>query len=391
MDSASTSSPISPLKRRACVSCTAVKAKCSPHPTLRTICERCNRLGKDCVFLNLPERRRRLQSPRAVYPTTASPAPISQVATLENKLEALAAELAALKQQQPNGGSSGSASQSGATPSVPTPGSDDDANGPVLSTTESDADPHHRQGGDIIDRGWITTDDAEHLVATFKQQFIPRFPFVALTSSETAVQLRRHSPFLFLCIVAVPLYTNPPLQQRLGKEIRRQLSLRLLLNAERSMDLLRGLLVHAAWYQYFACLGNGQLFMLSQLCVTVVYDLRLPEGGYSAGKAGGVSFSVDEDHGKRAVLGTFWLSVVCVLAFPSQSRVLDTDRYHQRVANAAQTGDRTEAQQNHRRLERGLRRGARACYRHGHPADDHATGLCLPAHRGLSSRSVQGG
>jgi len=160
-------------------------------------------------------------------------------------------------------------------------------------------------------------DDAEHLVATFKQHFIPRFPFVTLASSETAVQLRRRSPFLFLCIVAVPLYTNPPLQQRLGKEIRRQLSLRLLFNAERSMDLLRGLLVHAAWYQYFACQGHGQLFMLSQLCVTVVYDLRLPEGDYSPGKAGGVSFSVDEDNGKRAVLGTFWLSVVCVLAFSS--------------------------------------------------------------------------
>ncbi|KAK4449791.1 hypothetical protein QBC34DRAFT_83340 [Podospora aff. communis PSN243] len=306
MDSASTSTAASPPKRRACVSCTAVKAKCSPHPTLGKVCERCNRLAKDCVFLNLPEKRRRLQSPRAVYSTATSPIPVNRVATLENKLEALAAEIAALKQQQ----------QQRATPSVPTPTSDDDAQnaastGAVFSTTESDADDtHHRQGRDIIDRGWITMDDAEQMVATFKQDFIPRFPFVALASSETAVQLRRRSPFLFLCIVAVPLYTNPALQQRLGTEIRRQLSLRLLFKAERSMDLLRGLLVHAAWYQYFACQGHGQLFMLSQLCVTVVHDLRLAEGGCSPGKGRGVSFSVDEDNGKRAVLGTFWLSVV---------------------------------------------------------------------------------
>ena len=70
------------------------------------------------------------------------------------------------------------------------------------------------------------------------------------------------------------------------------------------MDLLRGLLVHSAWYQYFAKQGHGQLFMLSQLCVTVAYDLGLPEG--YLGKGGGVS----DDNGRRAVLGTFWVSVL---------------------------------------------------------------------------------
>jgi hypothetical protein len=149
-------------------------------------------------------------------------------------------------------------------------------------------------------------DEAEHLVAAFKENFIPRFPFVTLGPSESAVYLRKHSPFLFLCIVAVPLYGNPPLQQKLGEEVRRQLSLRLLFNAERSMDLLRGLLVHSAWYQYFAHRGHGQLFMLSQLCVTVAYDLGLPEG--YLGKGG-----VSDDNGKRAVLGVFWLSVTYVL------------------------------------------------------------------------------
>jgi len=147
---------------------------------------------------------------------------------------------------------------------------------------------------------------AEQLVATFKENFVPRFPFVALSSTETTVYLRKHSPFLFLCILAVPLYTDPNLQQRLGEEIRQQLSQRLLFNSERSLDLLRGLLVYSAWYQYFAHLGHGQLFMLSQLCVTIAYDLGLPEGHFGKG--------VSDDNGKRAVLGTFWLSITYVHA-----------------------------------------------------------------------------
>lgn len=155
---------VSPLRRRACFSCTAVKAKCSPHVILQTICGRCNRLGNDCVYLDLPERRRRPQSARIVYPTSQV-SQVSQVKALENKLEALSAEIAALKRQQ--NGRSGSASQSIAP--IPAPG--DDANGTVLPTRPGPAKAlppaDLDQGrGDIIDRGWITMDDAEHLVAT---------------------------------------------------------------------------------------------------------------------------------------------------------------------------------------------------------------------------------
>ncbi|KAK3312142.1 hypothetical protein B0H66DRAFT_394690 [Apodospora peruviana] len=278
------SSAASPLKRRACVACTTAKAKCSPHHTSHTICERCHRLGKQCVFLDLPERRRRPQSARVAFPTGR----VSQVKALEDKLDALSAEIAALKQQN-NGSGSVFTPQSGVS---------------ITPESNLDSSPRHPPDhgrSDIIDRSWITMSEAEHLIAIFKANFIPRFPFVTLSPNETASYLRKHSPFLFLCVVAVPLYTNPPLQHKIGEEIRRQLSLRLLFNAERSMDLLRGLLVHSAWYQYFAHQGHGQLFMLSQLCVTLAYDLGLPEGYLEKARS--------DDNGKRAVLGVFWLSV----------------------------------------------------------------------------------
>ncbi|KAK0710613.1 hypothetical protein B0H67DRAFT_601600 [Lasiosphaeris hirsuta] len=292
MDNNQTTFPVIPPKRRACVACTTAKSKCSPSLTSPTICERCSRLGKHCVFLDLPDRRRRPQSVR-------------QVEALADKVDRLSAEIAILRHQNKSGSSSTGSSlivgdANSAASSI--------RSQPVHSTPATIifepplGYPLDHVHPDIVDRGWVTLDEAEYLMATFKEAYIPRFPFVTLASNECAEHLRRHSPFLFLCLVAVPLYTDPLLQQRLGEEIRRQVSLRLIFHAERSMDMLRGLLVYAAWYHHFAHQGHGQLFMLSQLAVTVAYDLGLPEGSIS--KAGAI-----DDNGKRALLGVFWLTV----------------------------------------------------------------------------------
>lgn len=45
------------VKRRACVTCTSAKCKCSPLSD--KLCQRCARLGKQCVYLDLPERKRK--------------------------------------------------------------------------------------------------------------------------------------------------------------------------------------------------------------------------------------------------------------------------------------------------------------------------------------------
>ncbi|KAK0617010.1 hypothetical protein B0T14DRAFT_459648 [Immersiella caudata] len=293
MDTAATFA-VYPLKRRACAACTTAKAKCSgPLPALQKNCQRCSRLGKECVFQDLPQRRRPRMAPAypPTYPRTASSSTetsqLDPVKSLETKLEALSAEIAALKQHQQNDSP------------IPTKALPQHA-----SPNQGTQNGEH---GDIISRGWITRDEADHLITTFKQDFTPRFPFVTLSSTETAAHLRKHSPFLFLCVIAISLYNNPPLQQRISEEVRRQLSTRLLFHSERSMDLLRGLLVYSAWYQYFAHQGHGQLYILSQLCVTLVYDLGLPPG-CSGNKKPDDGRGTD-DNGKRAVLGAFWLSV----------------------------------------------------------------------------------
>lgn len=80
----------------------------------------------------------------------------------------------------------------------------------------------------------------------FRDEMCPYFPFICIPDSVSAQDLRRDKPFLYLAVLAIS--TRKSLhQQELGKVIIRQLAERMLINGERSMDLLLGILTYAAW------------------------------------------------------------------------------------------------------------------------------------------------
>lgn len=66
-------------------------------------------------------------------------------------------------------------------------------------------------------------------------------------ASATSYDLYRERPFLWLSIMAI---TNRSTAKRelLDVEIRRIIGVRLILEPERNIDLLLGLMVYAAWY-----------------------------------------------------------------------------------------------------------------------------------------------
>ncbi|KAJ5993843.1 transcriptional regulator family: Fungal Specific TF [Penicillium sp. IBT 35674x] len=278
-----------PVKRRACVACTAAKAKCTPRAN--NLCQRCGRLGKSCTYLDLPQTKRK----HKVAP--------SRVETLEQRVDQLMSQLAALTQQ-----------------SVKTPS--DTLNPPThdsasthdadLDSIDSDAlvyaaqDPSH--GPDppttsamegqpsIVDRGLLSEAEAERLITSFKCDFVSKFPFVLLQRGETADTLRRTQPFLFLCVVAATMGSVLPLRKIVTDEIMKHVTSRIVARSERNLELLRGLLVHSAWYSYPAERHHPRLLLFTQFCVSISHDLGLHK------KADPTS---DE---QRALLGTYWLS-----------------------------------------------------------------------------------
>ncbi|KAL4786413.1 hypothetical protein BJX76DRAFT_365793 [Aspergillus varians] len=292
---------MSAIKRRACVACTAAKAKCTPQAA--NLCQRCARLGKSCTYLDLPQTKRRH---RAAAP--------SRVQVLEKKVDQLMSQLAALTGQNgqtspPDTSNHPPANNSGSSrdPEAELDSTDLD----IDALLDAAKDPSH--GVDpptssalegqpsIVDRGLLSAAEAERLVTSFQVDLVAKFPFVVLAHGETAARLRAREPFLFLCVVAATMGSAHPLRKTVVEEIMKHVTRRVVARSERNLELLRGLLIHSAWYSSPAERYHPRLLLLIQFCVSILYDLGLHRKKPSP--------SLDE---QRALLGTYWLSVgVC--------------------------------------------------------------------------------
>ncbi|RSL72235.1 hypothetical protein CEP54_000862 [Fusarium duplospermum] len=265
--------PDSIAKRRACVSCTSAKLKCTPHVNGR--CERCSRLGKHCEYQNMPERRRKQRV-------------TGRVEALESKIDGLMAQISHLtKQNDPQT----------STASTSTVSSGDRVEDYSLDELVADTqDATSYEAPVSVLHELVGTNEAESLISDFKSNWTPKFPFVVIPLEKSAVDIHAQSPFLCLCILGVTMDFLHPLRKRLYNEIMDQITSRIIRDAEMSLDLLQGLLVYAAWYRHPLHIGKREAVMFVQLCTTLVYDLDLDK------KTG---LTVEEQH---AVLGTFWLS-----------------------------------------------------------------------------------
>ncbi|TFB07322.1 hypothetical protein CCMA1212_000493 [Trichoderma ghanense] len=285
------------IKRRACVTCTKAKSKCEPRTD--NLCQRCARLGKQCVYLDLPERKRRRKDDDG------------RVDALESRIEELTAQLSAIRSGQTITASSISQDETtaatGSSASLQEADHSAAADGNADSL-DAESDGYHGRPPpttsilegipDIVDRGFLTTAEAEALIARFASSFVPNFPFVVLPPSQrSAHHLRRREPLLFLAVVSAVVPSAHPLRKLLADEIMQHVTSRVVAGSERNLGLLRALLVLCAWYRYPAQRGNVQLVLLMDLCVTVAYDLGLH-------RKRGV-LTMDE---QRALLGTYWVS-----------------------------------------------------------------------------------
>jgi hypothetical protein len=82
-------------------------------------------------------------------------------------------------------------------------------------------------------------EEAEVYLMTFRTQTLSCFPFMYIPENTPSHQLRQERPFLWLCIMVISFRTSSKML-RLGREI--------LVDGERNIDLLLGLLVYIGWY-----------------------------------------------------------------------------------------------------------------------------------------------
>jgi hypothetical protein len=99
--------------------------------------------------------------------------------------------------------------------------------------------------------------EAEEYLRIFRTQKSKYFPFTYIPSATSARQLLQERPFLWLCIMAISSKSTSQ-QLALGSKIRHILGRKMLLEHEKNIDLLLGLLAYIGWYVTceFASLGH---------------------------------------------------------------------------------------------------------------------------------------
>jgi hypothetical protein len=117
---------------------------------------------------------------------------------------------------------------------------------PPFSTTYQLPSLGFGQLQDVITKGLLTFEEAEDGLEFFRTQ-AHRFPFVVVSPREALDSLRREKPFLLLAILTFATQARPKLQAELELELRESLSKRVVVNMEKSLDILQGLLVYLAW------------------------------------------------------------------------------------------------------------------------------------------------
>lgn len=100
---------------------------------------------------------------------------------------------------------------------------------------------------DAISKGFITASQAEDSLRIFRSK-ASTFPFVVIPPKVSLDSLRRQRPFVFLAILCCATEYNSKLQLQLELELRENLSRRVLVSGEKSLDILQGVLVYITWY-----------------------------------------------------------------------------------------------------------------------------------------------
>ncbi|WPH04266.1 Hypothetical protein R9X50_00715500 [Acrodontium crateriforme] len=288
---------------KACEPCRASKLKCLIDPLLGDgRCKRCVATRRNCVFNAAQVRQRRTRMTDI------------RVAQLERQLQALRMKL----ESQQNGqcakvSTFGSDGCTAATSSAPgwkfetplTPGSwsglkmtnqttpkaptidfsstvIDFSRGEIVEqssvTTLDASDISGSTSNDVIARKVITWEHAEDLFNLFTSSFAPQYPFVTLPPQMRLQEVRQQRPATFLSILAATSSTSTPeLNSQLNKELLNMFASRIILEQDRTLDLVQAMLIMAVWYSPSERLESLKHYQFAHHAATMAMDLGVAD------------------------------------------------------------------------------------------------------------------
>lgn len=144
------------------------------------------------------------------------------------------------------------------------------------------------------------------------------FPFVTLPKECSCRDLLQQRPMLMFAVLTVASYDSVLLQLTLSREFRKVVTVRIM-NGEKSLDLLQGLLVFIAWHHHYMDAQAVSIPMLLQICAGIAGDLGLDNLSTSTRSPLHRDDPRDRE-AKRAYLGCYYLTSNISLTEPGKAR-----------------------------------------------------------------------
>ncbi|KAK9366602.1 hypothetical protein V1509DRAFT_641574 [Lipomyces kononenkoae] len=171
-------------------------------------------------------------------------------------------------------------------------------------------------------------EDADKYLEDFRTKKLEYFAFLPIHPDTSSEKLRQERPFLWLCIMAISCPSISD-QIRLGNGIRQIVSQKVVINGERNLDLLLGIMIFVGWAQY-QCHGGPLLTVFTQLALSLLYDLELHKSvvndsqlasGWGALYSKFAITTTRTMEHRRAALGCFLLNSITVPSHRKRDRL----------------------------------------------------------------------
>ncbi|KAG7834240.1 hypothetical protein KL939_002895 [Ogataea angusta] len=135
---------------------------------------------------------------------------------------------------------------------------------------------------DIIARGLLSEEQCNRLFQMFLDKILPKSPILQMPRDTTLASMRQNKPLLLLSCVYVatildeePCYIPLELQLRIETLVFETLIGEILLIGEKSLELLKSLLLLCIWYIPPELFQHRRYHMINCLCVSMLHDLGM--------------------------------------------------------------------------------------------------------------------
>lgn len=129
---------------------------------------------------------------------------------------------------------------------------------------------------DVVERGLVTLEYAETLVAFFLAELMEFSPLIFLPSNTTASGMRRSKPVLFLSVIAAAaMSVDNHLAAILNRELLRVYADRFFINGDKSLELIQAVLLMVIFYYPPDSPLKLQCYQYTHIAATMALEIGL--------------------------------------------------------------------------------------------------------------------